>query len=84
MGETPLSARTETGGTGTHECPEERIMTYLAVNRAPDRNSGTKHLLDGALELLGPGFVAHNAGNLVDVLHGDVPVVGDVLLLRMR
>jgi hypothetical protein len=53
----------------------------LAINLATNTVGGTEDLLDGALELLGEGLVAHGPGDLDDLVEADGLVVLDVLLL---
>lgn len=53
----------------------------LAVDGAADGLGGAEDLLDGAGERLGERLEAHLAGDLDDLLEGDVATVLDVLLL---
>lgn len=48
-------------------------------NKTNDDSQGTD--LDSASEVLGDGARAHGAGDLVELLKGDVTIVLDVLLL---
>ena len=57
------------------------IMRSLAVNSAADRLSSPQDLLDDPAELPGHGPGPHHTGGLVDVVHGDVAAVLDVLHL---
>ncbi|KAI3477912.1 hypothetical protein L1887_60219 [Cichorium endivia] len=53
----------------------------LAIDGAADGLGGAEDLLDGAGERLGERLEAHLAGDLYDLLEGDVATVLDVLLL---
>lgn len=57
------------------------VLGAAAVNLAADGESSTEDLKDGTLERLGHRAVAHGAGNLDDVVHGNGLGVLDVLLL---
>lgn len=57
------------------------VLGAAAVNTATDRESGTEDLKDGTTELLGQRTVAHDAGDLDDVVERDRLGVLDVLLL---
>ena len=57
------------------------IMRGLTVHSAAHRLSSPEDLLDDPTELPGHGPGSHDAGGLVDVVHGDVPVVLHVLHL---
>merc|ERR1712037_513770 len=56
-------------------------MGSLAVDSAANRLSGSQDLLDDSAELPGHGPGPHHTGGLVDVVHGDVAAVLDVLHL---
>merc|ERR1719215_2372188 len=55
------------------------VMGILSVDSAADGLGGAEDLLDAAGELAGHGPGPHGAGSLVDVVHGDVAAVLDVL-----
>lgn len=57
------------------------VVCRLSVDSASDRLAGSQDLLDRAAELLCQRLVPHSAGNLDDLIHGDVSVVLTVLLL---
>ena len=57
------------------------VVRGLAVDGAADRLCGTEDLLDAASERLGERLVGEFAGNVVDLVEGDVARVLDVLLL---
>lgn len=57
------------------------VVGRLTINGAANRVGGTEDLLDGARELLGHGAGAHDAGNLNNIIKGDVAVMLDVLIL---
>ena len=57
------------------------IMGRLAVNSAADRLGGPQDLLADSAEVPGHGPGPHHTGGLVDVVHGDVAAVFDVLNL---
>lgn len=57
------------------------LLRVHVVDGAADRLRRAEHLLAGAREGLGAAAGAHHAGDLDDVVHGDVAVVLDVLLL---
>ena len=57
------------------------VVRVLTVNSAADRLGSTKDLLADSTELSGHGPGPHGASSLVDVVHGDVPVVLDILHL---
>lgn len=56
-------------------------MGVLAVDGAADGLSSAEDLLDGTGEVLGEGLEAHLAGDLDNLVEGDVTTVLDVLLL---
>lgn len=53
----------------------------LSVDGAADGVAGAEDLLDGAGKDTGHGALAHGAGDLDDLVEGEVAVVDDVLLL---
>lgn len=53
----------------------------LAINTAANTVSSAQDFLDGTLQVLGEGLVAHSASNLDDLVEGNGLVVLDVLLL---
>ena len=55
------------------------VMGILSIDSAADGLGGAEDLLDAAGELAGHGPGPHGAGSLVDVIHGDVAAVLDVL-----
>ena len=55
------------------------VMRILSVDGAADRLGCAENLLDAAGELAGHRPGPHGAGGLVDVVHGDVSAVLDVL-----
>ncbi len=55
------------------------LAGVLAVDGAANRGRGAENLEDGALEVLGEGAGPHDAGDLVDLVKGDVTAVGNVL-----
>ena len=57
------------------------IMGSIAVHSAANRLSCAQDLLDDSAELPGHGPGPHHTGGLVDVVHGDVAAVLDVLHL---
>ena len=57
------------------------VMRVLAVHGAANRLGCSEDLLADSAELPGHGPGPHGAGSLVDVVHGDVPVVLDILNL---
>lgn len=57
------------------------VTGALAVDSAANRVAGAENLLDSARELLSHGALTHLAGNLDDLVEGEVSVVDDVLLL---
>ena len=56
-------------------------MRVLPVHSTAHRLGGAEDLLADTTELPGHGPGSHDAGGLVDVVHGDVPVVLHVLHL---
>merc|ERR1719431_1452382 len=57
------------------------VMRVLAVHGAANRLGSAEDLLADSTELPGHGPGPHGARSLVDVVHGDVPVVLDILHL---
>ena len=57
------------------------VMGRLAVNSAADRLGGPQDLLADPAEVPGHGPGPHHTGSLVDIVHGDVAAVLDVLHL---
>jgi len=57
------------------------VAGRLSVDGAADGVAGAEDLLDGAGEDAGHGALAHGAGDLDDLVEGEVAVVDDVLLL---
>lgn len=57
------------------------VVGGAAVDGAADGLGGTKDLLDTTGKVLGHGLVGHLAGNVVDLVEGNVASVLDVLLL---
>merc|ERR1719383_417417 len=55
------------------------IKKRLAVDRASDGLSGAENLLDGAFQLARHGALAHDAGDVNDLVEGDVAAVLNVL-----
>ncbi len=53
------------------------LAGVLAVYCAADGHGRAEHLLHGALEVLGHGAGAHGAGDLDDLVEGDVATVLD-------
>lgn len=51
----------------------------LFIDCAAEGEAGSEDLLDGALEVLGHGFFLDDLGDLLDLLEGEVSLVGDVL-----
>ena len=60
---------------------DNEIMWIGAINGAANGVSSTKDLANGAAHFAGTGSWAHGAGDLGDVIHGDVAIVLDVLHL---
>ena len=56
-------------------------MRVLPVHSTAYRLGGAEDLLADTTELPSHGPGSHDAGGLVDVVHGDVPVVLDILNL---
>ena len=54
-------------------------MRRLAVDGASDGLSRAEDLLDGAFQLAGHGALAHDAGDVDDLVEGDVAAVLNVL-----
>lgn len=57
------------------------VVGGTAVDGASNGLGGTEDLLDTTGEVLGHGLVGHLAGNVVDLVDGNVARVDDVLLL---
>ena len=55
------------------------IVGRLAVDRASDGLSGAENLLDSAFQLARHGALAHDAGDVNDLVEGNVAAVLDVL-----
>merc|ERR1711869_102297 len=55
------------------------VRSILTVDGASQAAACAEHLEDGTLQLLSVGATAHGASHRVDVLPGDVAIVGDVL-----
>ena len=55
----------------------DHIVGGLSVNSATNRLGSAENLLDCSLKLLRHGPGAHDAGNAVDLIDGDVSVVLD-------
>ena len=59
----------------------DHIMGVLTIHSAANRLGSAQDLLADPTELPGHGPWSHHTSGLVDVVHGDVPVVFDVLHL---
>ena len=57
------------------------VVGSLPVNSAANRLGSPEDLLNDSAELPGHGPGSHHTGGLVDVIHGDVAAVLDVLHL---
>ena len=60
------------------------IVSGLSVNSASNRLGSAENLLDCSLKLLRHGPGAHDAGNAVDLINGDVSVVLDFSLRNKK
>ena len=54
-------------------------MGSVTIDRAADRLSGAEDLLNGALQLARHGAFPHDAGDVDDLVEGNVAAVFDVL-----
>jgi len=59
----------------------DEIMGVFTIDSATNRMRCAKNLPDGAREVLGKGLWSDDARSIVNVLHGDVAIVTDVLHL---